>query len=361
MGRTLVAVDLGGSGIRAAQFTIKKGVPSIKKTGYIALPDGAIEGGEVKDVEAVGDALKALWSQAKFSTKQVVFGVANASVLVRMKTLDWDTDEDFRRALKYQPGVAEDLSFDVDKANLDYHTLDEHMLEAPDGTQKKVKSILLVAAEKTMVDTFVSTLRHAGLRPVAADLTPFALIRSVAPLPPSETPGENVEVIIDMGLDVSTVILHQQGQPRFVRIVTNQAGRHLTTVLSEHFTWSPEDAERTKVELGLKGGVSVDGSQHPAQQVINHIVSAFINEARATIDYFLNNTPQVNEVSRIVLSGGGTRIKGFAERLASELRVPVEYATPSTVVTHGKGIALPDGVDDDSQMAVVYGLASGMV
>lgn len=356
----MVALDLGGSGIRAVQFTVGKGAPVVEKVGRIALPDGAIVDGEVKDPEVVGDTLKQLWSQEKFSSKQVVFGVANAQVQVRIKTLDWDIDDDFRKSLKYQPGVAEEMSFDVDKANLDYHTLYEYTTPTPEGEERRMKAILLVAAEQEMVDAFVRAIQHAGLHPVACDLTPFALIRSVKPAETDTPAGESVEVIIDMGLDVTNVILHQNGQPRLVRIVARTAGRHLTKRLAEHFTWSEVDAERAKIDLGLTGGTSADGVQHPAQQVINHVASAFITEIRTTIDYFLSSTPQVSEVSRVVLTGGGSNIKGFKERLASELRVQVEFASPAQVVTVGKKVVLPEGLSE-ADLAVALGLATGMV
>lgn len=356
----MVAVDLGGSGIRAAQFKPGKGTPVIGKVGHVPLPEGAIEGGEIKDVEAVSTALRQLWSKEKFSSKQVVFGIANGNVLVRIKTLEWDVEADFRKSLKYQPGVAEDLSFDVDKANLDFHTLYEYDATMPDGSEKKMKTILLVAAEKDMVGQFVEAFRDAGLQPFHADLSPFALIRSVNPTETGSATAETVEVIIDMGLDVTNVILHQGGQPRFVRIVSGQAGRHLTRTLAEQFNWSLEDAERTKVELGLTGGVSADGQQHPAQQIINHVVSAFITEIRTSIDYFLSSTPQISSVSRVLLTGGGTNIKGLRERIASELRVPVEYATPGPGLGAENLTDLPEGVTE-SQLSLVYGLSMGTV
>lgn len=356
----MVAVDLGGSGIRAAQFKTSKGKQTIEKVGFIPLPPGAVEGGEVKDVDVVGAALKELWNTAKFSSKQVVFGVANGNVLVRVKTLEWDNDEDFRKSLKYQPGVAEDLSFDVDKANLDFHTLYEYMATMPDGHDRKMKSVLLVAAEKEMVGRFVDAIRAGGLQPIRADLTPFALIRSVKPDTSDTQASDTVEVIIDMGLDVTNVILHQNGQPRFVRIVSGQAGRHLTQTLAEQFTWSTEDAERTKVELGLSGGLPTDGNQHPAQQIINHVVSAFITEIRTSIDFFLSSTPQISSVSRVVLTGGGTNIKGLKERIASELRVPVEHGNATMQGPGAKPVVLPEELTE-SQLSVAYGLAMGTV
>lgn len=356
MGRTLVAIDLGGSGIRAAQFKTSKGAPAFGKIGFIPLPAGAIEGGEIKDAEAVGSALKELWAQEKFSSKEVVFGIANSSVLVRSMTLDWDTDIDFRTSLKYQPGVAESLPFDVEKATLDFHTLNEYVAAMPDGSTKKVKSILLVAAERDMVDNFVKAIRLAGLHPVRADLTSFALIRSVKPAKIATEATDTVEVIIDMGLDVTNVILHQCGQPRFVRIVSGQAGNRLTKTLADQFNWSLEDAERSKVELGLVGVATADGAQHPAQQIINHVVSSFITEIRTSVDYFLASTPQISSVSRVVLTGGGANIKGLKERIASELRVSVEYGNAAD----GATASLPEGLTA-SQMSVTFGLAMGTV
>lgn len=355
----MVALDLGGSGIRAAEFKVNKGTPVITKTGFVALPVDAIKDGEVKDPEAIGTALKELWSEQKFSSKQVVFGISSPNVLVRIKALDWDFEDDFRKSLKYQPGVAEGLTFDVDQANLDYHTLAEYMTPTEDGGEKKVKQILLLAAEKTLTDLFVQGIRAGGLQPVHADLSSFALIRAVNPAA-HPTGEESVEVLIDMGFDVTTVILHQNGQPRFVRTVAGQGGRALTKFLSDQFGWSEEDAERTKVELGLNGNALLDGEVHPAQHAINHTVSQFITEVRNSIDYLFNSTPQTSEVSRVVLAGGGTNLKGLKERIASELRVPVDYADPSSAVVVNEGVTIPDGLTE-SQMAVVYGLAMGAV
>src|SRR5213079_2027611 len=45
--------------------------------------------GEVVDVDIVSEAIKHLWTSAKFSTKKVVLGVANQKVIVRQVDLPW--------------------------------------------------------------------------------------------------------------------------------------------------------------------------------------------------------------------------------------------------------------------------------
>ena len=350
----MVAIDLGGSILRAAQFTVGKGTPTVGKVAYAPLPTGAVQGGEVKDVEAVTAALKELWAREKFSTKQVVFGLANSNVLVRQLDLDWMAEEDFAKSLKYQ--AADYISFPIEETNLDYHTLNEFPVQDTDGSQRRMKQVLLVAASKETVNQLVPASPGAGVPPATPELVPFALFRAARP---GAATADTAEAVIDLGMDMTNVIIHQGGQPRFVRIVAGQAGRHLTKTLADQFGWSLEDAERTKVQLGLTAVAGPDGQPHPAQHVINHVVSALISEIRTSVDFFLQSTPGISVINRVVLTGGGANIKGLAQRLASELRVPVEPGTPLQSVSTGKGAATPEGITE-SQLSVAVGLALGV-
>ena len=367
----MVALDIGGTGIRAIQFTRGKNSSRVKKDGFISLPDGAVVNGEVRDGDAVTEALKALWKDRKFSTKRVLFAVANNNVIVRIKTLDWDFDDDFRSGLRYQESVVDELPFDDDKVLLDYHQLDEVTETLPNGDLRKQKVILLVAAESRMVDGFVSAIRGAGLSPEGIDSASFAMIRAARSQQADSVPAETVmdpevdealntylsdvtptddelvEVVIDLGVDVTNVIIHQGGQPRFVRIVTGQGGRRLTRALMTRFGWDENEAETVKREVGLTSDL-VTGVANPAQETIAHVMSEFIAEIRTAIDYYLTYSPNVQGVSRVVLSGAGTRMKGLAERVSSELRVPVESVSLT-------------GMFDDSQpdYTVAYGLTIG--
>lgn len=347
----MVAVDVGGYGLRAVQFTKSKTGATITKSGFALLPPGAVEGGEVVDVDAVAVALKSMWSKSKFSSKQVVFGLSNKRLVVRQMDLDWDEDEDFRRALKYQ--VADHIPIaTMNEVNLDYHTLAEYEMTDADGNPRRMKRVLVVAAVKEMVEKFVTAIEKAGLQPVKADLNSFALIRASQPHP---AVTDTAEATIDMGTDVTNVVVHQGGQPQFVRTLTGSAGRFLTETLSQQFSWTVEEAERSKVELGL--ATTPGTTPHPAQEVIDHVISAATAEVRNSVDFFLSNAPHVTSLSRVVLSGGAGNLKGLAERLSSELKVPVEYSTPAHA-TASKGLTVPDGITEQ-QLSVAVGLAMG--
>lgn len=326
MAPTVVGLDIGTSGVRAAEIRLGARGPSLRKFASVPLPSGAIRAGVIIDIPAVSEALRQLWSEGRFSSRSVALGIANEGVLVRQMDLDWMPPSDFAKALRYQ--VADALPFPVDEANLDYHLLDE--LDVPgeqEGQTRHVARILLVAAARDVVDSFVQAVHGAGLKVVRADLLPFALIRASCP---DRSPGGPLEAIIDIGADTVAVVIHQGGQPRSVRMIPGLGSDGITRALQERYGWSWEEAERTKVALGLpapsSGGTPASESapDHPAQQVIVEQVAILTAEVRATLDFFLGADSESARLSRVVLAGSGSRLGGLAEVWAAHLGVPVE-------------------------------------
>src|SRR6476661_5881146 len=164
-GRPVVGLDIGTSGVRAAELTSGKGPMTLERFGQVALPVGAVRDGEVIDVDAVAHAIKQLWVQAKFSSKKVVIGVANQKVVVRQVDLPWMPPDDLKKSLAYQ--VQDFVPMSVDQAVLDFHPLEE--LTGDNGT--RILRGLLVAASRDMVNASLKAVQKAGLSPVMVDLT----------------------------------------------------------------------------------------------------------------------------------------------------------------------------------------------
>jgi type IV pilus assembly protein PilM len=313
----------------------------------------------VADPAAVGKALRALWSAGRFSTKKVVFGLANDRVLVRQLDLDWMEPADFRKALAYS--VADQIPMPVDDANLDYHVL-EDIPAGPDLDAERTLRVLLVAAATEMVDTFLAALAEADLTAVKAELAPFALIRASAPNPAADAESAAAEAIVDIGADTLTVVVHSNGQPRFVRTVGQLGGRAITGELQQKFGWSYEEAEAAKAQYGLPrqraAGDDLVGLEHPAQEAIEERVTGVVAEVRTTLNFFLTAGTGVRTLSRIVLTGGGSRLTGLQERIAEAMGTDVVMlTTPKEVRSRLSAVA-----DDDlGAVALLSGLALGVM
>jgi type IV pilus assembly protein PilM len=360
MARTLVGLDIGSSGLRAAEFSLGRR-PKLRKLAGVPLPDGVVRGGTVVDGDALTEGLEQLWSAGKFGTKDVALGVANASVLVRQMDLDWMPKADFDKALRYQ--VEDALPMPVDDANLDYHLLEEVDVPGEDGESRRVARVLLVAAAREMVDAFVEATHRAGLRTVRVDLVPFALI-SARGREVGGTDGTPAEAIVDIGADTVNVVVHEAGRPRYVRMVPGLGGAMITQALQERYEWTWEEAERTKVVVGLPGhstlvpdGPRADGLDHPAQEVIASAAESLAAEIATTLDYVRGSAGDTQGLSRILLTGSGSRLGGFREYLAHRLGLPVETLTVQGRMRSPRRLRIAEG--EECSLAIPTGLCLG--
>ena len=345
-----MGLDIGTSGVRAAELRFGKGATTLERFGQVALPIGAVRDGEVIDVEAVAGAVRQLWTQAKFSTKKVVVGVANQKVVVRQVDLPWLPLAELRTSLAFQ--VQDYIPMPVEQAILDFHPLEEFHNES--GT--RMLRVLLVAAARDMVRSALAAVEAAGLQPTMVDLTSFAVLRSQVTAGAGFTVES--EALVDIGASVTNIVVHQGGVPRFVRILL-MGGGDITDALAERLGVPADQAETLKQATGVSP-VAAQADHHPAVRAIESTCAAFVEEVRGSLDYYMAQ-PGSARVSRVVVSGGGSRLTGLVERLASATRLPVELAAPMSQLRLGKTGLTEEQLTYVEPMATVpVGLALGL-
>jgi type IV pilus assembly protein PilM len=346
--RSAVGLDIGTSGVRAAELSFGKGEATLQRFGQVALPAGAVRDGEVADEESVSEAIKKLWSDAKFSSKKVIVGVANQKVVVRQVDLPWLPPDELKKSLAYQ--VQDYIPIPIDQAILDFHPLEELV----DENGNRILRVLLVAAAQDMIGSMLRAVTKAGLTPTMVDLTPFAVLRALATVDQLGVGGE-AEAIVDIGSSVTNIVVHQGGVPRFVRILL-MGGADVTEAVAERMGVSFEQAESVKQSMGLAS--SADG--HPASRIIETTASAFIDEVRGSLDYYMAQAGAAR-LGRVVVTGGGSRMEGLAARISSATRIPVEFGTPMSRMRIGKtGLSAQQLGYVEPLVAVPVGLAMGM-
>jgi type IV pilus assembly protein PilM len=349
-GRTAIGLDIGTSGVRAAELSLGKEQLTLSKFGQVALPEGAVRDGEVVDVDTVAAAIRQLWSATKFSSKKVVIGVANSKVIVRQVDLPWLPEKELKASLAFQ--VQDFIPIPVEQAVLDFLTLEE--LTTENGA-RMVRG-LLVAASREMVMNAVTAVQKAGLQPAMVDLTSFAVLRSLA-TPTPVVGAEPVEAVVDVGARITNIVVHAGGVPRFVRILL-MGGEDVTEAVAERMGLSPAQAEALKQDHGLVGNESTDGT---VMRVLETSGSAFIDEVRGSLDYYTASSGSA-PIERVVLSGGGGRLAGLAERLSDATRLPVVAGAPIQPLKVGRTGLSPEQISYVEPLAAVpVGLALGAV
>ncbi|MGB8649507.1 MAG: type IV pilus assembly protein PilM [Mycobacteriales bacterium] len=347
-----MGLDIGTSGVRAAELTLGKGATTLERFGQVALPPGAVRDGEVVDSAAVAAAIKQLWGQAKFSTKKVVVGVANQKVVVRQVDLPWLPEAELKKSLAFQ--VQDFIPMPIDQVILDYHPLEEFTNDAGG----RMLRVLLVAAARDMVGSALEAVQQAGLVPQMVDLTSFAVLRALVSMDHTGLDSLQAEALVDIGANVTNIIVHQGGAPRFVRILL-MGGADITDAVAERMGVPQDQAESVKQQTGL-AAVSGAADAHPATRAIEATGSAFVEEVRGSLDYYMAQSGAAR-IGRVVVSGGGSRLTGLTERLSAATRLPVQAARPMSVLKLGKTGLTPDQLDYvEPMVAVPVGLAMGV-
>jgi type IV pilus assembly protein PilM len=306
----IVGVDIGNDSIRAVELMDAAGkTPTVARFHEVPLPEGAARSGDVLEVHTVASALKRLWVDGGFKSKDVVLGMGNQRVLARDLTVPKMPMKQIRESLPFQ--VQDMLPVPVAEAILDFYPISE-------GTNEggPVVNGLLVAAVKEAVLANVNAAQLAGLNPVEVDLIPFALTRVHMR---GDSAGGTV-ALIDVGATTTNVIIATNGVPQFVRIIP-AGGDEITKALVTRLDMTQASAEQAKRSLGIVT-VGVAPEHRPIVEVVHEATGQLLNGLRNTLNYFVNARQQEG-IGRILLTGGGSKLPGFESALAEITRVSV--------------------------------------
>ncbi len=170
-GADIVGLDIQPGYVAAVKVHVNGGIV-VEQAAGAPLPPDTVREGEVYDEAALGEALQELFKDGRLG-KRVRIGLANQRTVLRMLELPPVTDrKELAAAVRFQ---AEDqVPMPLASAVLDFHSLG--VFDTPNGPRQRV---IVVAAQREMVERLLRAVRHAGLRPEGVDLSAFALIRSL--------------------------------------------------------------------------------------------------------------------------------------------------------------------------------------
>jgi type IV pilus assembly protein PilM len=345
MAKGHIGLDIGSTAVRAAEV-VNGDNPTLVRAAQVPLPAGAVQSGEVRDVETVAQAVRELWTRGGFKAKQATMGIGNQRVVVREVTVPALPPKELKQSLPFQ--VQDLIPIPIEDAVLDYDVLEELEQEGA-----KMMRLLVVAAQRQMINEVVDSAVRAKVEPTGVDLVPFALIRSVGQddglgLEDSDLGGE---AVVDVGADVTNIVVHDRGVARFVRILPS-GGRDVTVAMATSLGIPEEDAE------ALKRGQHVDGAP-PASEVEGirrSRVANLVDEIRSSLDFYRAQTPGA-EVTRVLVTGGGSKLPGLVELLDERVDAQVARGHAFAKVAVRLDMDEETKADAEPLLATALGLA----
>ena len=344
----VIGLDIGATAVRAAILAPARSddpdqLMTVEDMGEAALPEGTVVDGVVAEAASLTRVLADMWKEYDFGCRRVIIGISNAQVIVRALQMPRLPPEQLARALPFQ--AREVIALPLDKALLDFRPLPETEEEAAGD----VVNGLLIAAPRQPVLAAVRAVEAAGLRIARVDLASFAALRS------SASAELEAEAVIDIGAQVTNIVIHRYGVPTVVRTV-GRGGQALTERLVERTGVSGVEAEIMKRETGLSSPDSEAG------MILASAVRPLVADIRSSVQYFVTTNGAVS-LERISLTGGGANLPGLLEALSADTGITCRVVSP---MQHVRSIVPPPQagpLDDDESLlpvsAVSVGLALG--
>jgi type IV pilus assembly protein PilM len=343
-----IGLDIGTFAVRAAELDVGGARPTLLRFGQVTLPPGAVVNGEVEDTEAVGAAIRRLWTESGFRSKQVIVGVANQKVVVRRAEVPAMAEDDMRSALRFE--AQELIPIPVEDAVLDFQVLET----VPNAEGEGRARILLAAAQRDMIRTHLAAVERGGLTATTVDLVPFALIRALGGPEEFLPEGNRSQAIVCIGAGVTNVVVHESGVPRFVRILP-VGGDDITQAIAEELDVDLDLAEDLKRRADEQ---SADDLEARTAAIVNQRLGTLVEEVRGSLDFYLAQ-PDAVPFARVLITGGASRTRGLLERLQQALGgTSVELARPLAAVALGRtGLGEEQIAEAEPLLAVPIGLA----
>lgn len=345
----IVGLDIEAGSIAATEVAVN-GAVELKSSAIAPLDPGAFHEGEVIDPERLATALKALFAEHKLD-KRVRLGIGNQRVVVRTVRLPAIEDpKQMEAAVRFR--AQEQMPMPLDQAVLEYQVVGG--VAADEGGAAQV-DVVVVAARRDMIASFLEPLRRAGLEAVGVDLSAFGMIRALAAAAPAAAdsegaPAPGATLYCNLG-DVTNLAVARGSACLFTRV--SYAGLEaISARLTSTAGVPPEHCAQWLSHVGLASPLeAIEGDAETAaaaRRALEEGVTALIDELRLSLDYYGAQEAAL-PAERIVLCGPGSTIDGLSTRMEAGLGLPIEVAHPAAL----------DALDERAaaRLTVPFGLA----
>jgi type IV pilus assembly protein PilM len=304
--KATIGLDIGSGLVKVA--VIEHGrEPELTRVAITPLLADAIVDGEIMDPAIVADAIRATLDMAGVKPKNVATAVGGRDVIIKKIQIERVKEAQARELMRWE--AEQHVPFDMESVELDFQILDPEA----DGLEMQV---LLVAAKRELVENRLRLLTDAGLTPTTVDVDAFALHNAFEVNHPDAMTG--VVALVNIGHEVTNINILDDGVPILTRDVA-VGTRRLREDLQRERGLSQEEAD------GLLQGF--DRSPHLDAVIESRGEEIAVGIERAAA-FLASASRSAGQLRAVFTCGGGARIPGLSEALATRLRLSVEQANP---------------------------------
>jgi type IV pilus assembly protein PilM len=307
--KAIIGLDIGSSAIKVVHLNESKSGITLKSLGIANLPPDAIVEGEIQEKAVIVDTIKKLLKIQKNKIKRVCTSISGYSVIIKKINLPTTTREDLMGTIEVE--AEQYIPFDISEVNIDFEILGQSEVS------EDQMDVVLVAAKKDIIDSYIELLVESGLIPAIVDVDNFALENAFITNYPDQ---EETVALLDIGANKLNINVVKGGVSLFTRDAP-MGGARVTEEIQDRFDLDYQTAESIKI-----GGLEAP-DKGVLEDIVSRAVENWVAETNRAIGFLQASYPD-EELQGIYLSGGSSRFEGLDRYLAQETGVPVEIFNP---------------------------------
>ncbi|MEK7476150.1 MAG: type IV pilus assembly protein PilM [Candidatus Coatesbacteria bacterium] len=341
----LAGLDLGSAGMRAVL---------LDRAGDGVIAAG-LAAGEV-GAEAAG-ALARLVRDCGFPLHRVAVGLAGDRAHIRASEMPKMGSDEFRAGLPLE--IEQYLPIDPEESVMDFE------IHGDSKTNSSNMDVLLAAGRAEAAKVLLELAAGAGLEPGIVDVDELALANMFALNYGDDPAYRDGTCLINVGHRMTSVVILSDGRFSWSRPIM-LAGESFTKDIRAEFAldmWQAEEFKREKGKVVVENSPGLAPSPEELENGVLRAAEAMMGslnnllaEVKRCLD-FHETKLDARGVKRIMLCGGGSRLRNLDRFLGGSLELPVEFANPFRKIRVDAGVP---GAGLAAAHAAIFGVAVGL-
>ncbi len=317
-----IGLDIGSVKIKIVRVKKKGADVKLISFGSRETPPGAIEGGIVKDPDALGDVIADLVTELGLKHMAATTAVSGPQVYTRIISMPRLALDELRKAVRYE--AAAFLPIPVNQAVMDICPIREYQ----DHEGARVE-LFFAAVRRSQVEKIKAVCKLGKLRLQTIEIETLALNRLFL-----NERSARAQAFLNIGASRSCFAVYKDG----------------VLVFNRNFSFA-----YSGYQPGAVFPYSESGPMSSASTGNDNVIKDIVNEVARSSEYF--RLQHKNELSKIIITGGGMRIPGLDKAIASISSCEVELGDVLSRVSLSDQVKQKDLNELKYDFAVAVGLA----
>ncbi|HIQ20129.1 MAG TPA: type IV pilus assembly protein PilM [Planctomycetes bacterium] len=312
-----IGVDVGSRSVKLLQLTADRA--QVVDAARWDLPAGEPGGDEDEDDATVVAAIRRARQGRGFRGRRAVLCIPSADLFVQNIRVAPARGEELSRTVCGE--AANRLPFPAEEAELRY-------IESGDVRQGTMvrREVILMACHRSRIERTLRIAERAGLRPVALDAEPAALLRCYCKQFRRQQDREQRVMYVHLGAASTGVLIAQGGRAMFIKYI-DVGGHHLDEAVASHLGMESADAAALRRHNGDRRADCRDPEiTRSIAEAVRPPLEQLAAELALCLRYY-SVTFRGQPLDRLVL-GGGEATASVVDFFNSRLDIPCELGDP---------------------------------